>query len=268
MATHRAPKQWCLTKQETVNSFENWKENLRYVLSLDPNFAPFLGTDFRWQKKTRTNPNRGLIDDGVAVPENVRRTAAQKVTQLELMLGQIANYCPVLSRNTIIRNSVSIESVWQSIRSHYGFQSSGGHFLDLAEIKLEHNERPEDLYQRLIAFVEDNLLTPAGRITHHGDAVTVEEELTPSLENTIVLIWLKLTHPDLPRLVKQRYGTELRSRTLASIKPEISQALDALLDELHHSDESRVMRLSSNPPTYHNKLSRSYDNKVKDSPRF
>ena len=38
----RAPKQWTLTKTETVNSFENWRQNLQYILSLDANFAPFL----------------------------------------------------------------------------------------------------------------------------------------------------------------------------------------------------------------------------------
>ena len=51
------------------------------------------------------------------------------------------------------------------------------------------------------------------------------------------------------RLVKQRYGTELRIRTLASVKPEISQALEWLLDEPHTSDESKVLR--SAPPTDH-----------------
>ena len=242
MATHRAPKQWTLTKVETVNSFENWKENLKYVLSLDPSFAPFLVSGFTWEKKTRAAPNRGLTDDPNTVAEAVRKTAAQKVTHLELMLGQIANYCPVISRNTIVKNSTSIESIWQVIRAHYGFQSSGAHFLDLSDIKLEHGERPEDLYQRLMAFVEDNLLTPGGGISHHGDRPTEEEELTPTLENIVVLIWLKLTHPDLPKLVKQRYGTELRSRTLASIKPEISQALDTLLDEINTASDARVMR--------------------------
>ena len=59
-------------------------------------------------------------------------------------------------------------------------------------------------------------------------------------------MWLQLIHRDLPRLVKQRYGTELRARTLASIKPEISQALNSLLDELHCVDDGRVMRLSGN----------------------
>ena len=55
-----------------------------------------------------------------------------------------------------------------------------------------------------------------------------DEELSPSLENLIVLTWLRLIDKNLPNLVKQRYGTELRSRTLASLKPEMSQALDSL----------------------------------------
>ena len=62
------------------------------------------------------------------------------------------------------------------------------------------------------------------------------------------MLWLQLIHCDLPKLVKQKYGTELRSCTLASIKPEISQALNTLLDELHTVDEGRINRMSG----YHN----------------
>ncbi|PFX31306.1 hypothetical protein AWC38_SpisGene3850 [Stylophora pistillata] len=103
------------------------------------------------------------------------------------------------------------------IRMHYGFQSTGAHFIDLNNIKLEPNERPEDLFQRLMSFEEDNLLVANGPNTHHGEAVTSDEELSPSLENLVILTWLRLVHSDLPTLVKQRYGTELRSRTLASL---------------------------------------------------
>ena len=180
------------------------------------------------------------MNDADTVPASSRRTAAQKVAQLELMLGQIANYCPVISRNTIVKNSTSVDNIWQSIRTHYGFQSTGGDFLDLADIKLEQGECPEDLYQCLMEFVEDNLLTTSGGIKHHEESPNEDEDISPTLEN--VLLWLKLTHSELPHLVKQRYGTELRSRTLASIKPEISQALDSLLEELPHSEEARVMR--------------------------
>lgn len=220
----RAPKQWTLTKQETITSFESWRQNLQYILSLDANFAPFLVDDVTWLKKTPANPLRGMANDGEEIPENNRRNGAQKVTHLELMLGQIANYCPIISRNTFVKNSTSMNSIWQAIRMHYGFQSTGGHLLDFNNIHLEPGERPEDLYQRLTSFVEDNLLLADGQILHHGEAPEVDEEISPTLENLVVLTWLRLIHQDLPALVKQRYGTELRSKTLASLKPGSGQS--------------------------------------------
>ncbi|XP_071110370.1 uncharacterized protein [Haliotis cracherodii] len=241
----RAPKQWCLGKIETVNSFENWRQNLLYTLSLDTNFTPFLADGAVWHKKTRATPLRGMTDDGEDVREAIRRTARQKVSSLELMLGQIANYCPIISRNTIIKSSTSVDAIWHAIRLHFGFQATGAHFIDFAEIKLENDERPEDLYQRLMAFVEDNLLRREGGITHYGNAPEEDEELSPSLENFVVLTWLRLIHVELPKLVKQRYGTDLRSRTISSLKPEISQALDSLLDEIRTAEDAKVMRTNT-----------------------
>ena len=61
---------------------------------------------------------------------------------------------------------------------------------------------------------------------------------------------LSLLHGYLPALIKQRYGTELRCQTLASLKPEISQALESLLEEIQATNESKVPRTAfqqSNP---------------------
>ena len=66
-ASHSAPKQWPLTKNETITSYESWRQNFAYTLSLDTHFAPFLGTS--WQKKSRNQSNSGLNDDGSSVPE-------------------------------------------------------------------------------------------------------------------------------------------------------------------------------------------------------
>ena len=238
----RAPKQWTLTTNETINSYEAWRQNLKYILSLDQNFAPFLVDGVKWKKKSSTSPLRGFENDGETVPEEKRRTAEQKVTHLELMLGQIANYCPIISRSTFVNKSTSLDSIWQAIREHFGFQSSGAHFIDFNNIKLEPDERPEDLFQRLNSFVEDNLLTKNSNLTHMGDKPSTDEEITPMVENLVVLTWLRLINPNLPTLVKQRYGTELRSKTLASLKPEISLALDSLLDEISSMQEARVLR--------------------------
>ena len=72
------------------------------------------------------------------------------------------------------------------------------------------------------------------------------EEMTPSLENFVVLTWLRLINCDLPALVRQKYGTEPRSQTIVSLKPEISQALDSLLDEIRASADARVLRAGFN----------------------
>ena len=135
MASNRAPKQWSLTKQETITSFEAWRQNLQYALSLDPNFAPFLIDGVTWLKRPPL-PLRGFENDADTVPVAPRRTAEQKAAQLELILGHIANYCPVTSRNTIYckKNSTSLSTIWQAIRDHFGFQSTGGHFLDFNNI--------------------------------------------------------------------------------------------------------------------------------------
>ena len=92
-----------------------------------------------------------------------------------------------------------------------------------------------------MAIMEDSLLHANG-LTHHGEHVTEDDELTPTLENFVVLTWLRLIPPSLPRLVKQCYGTELRSCTLASIKLEISQALSSLLEEILASDDTKILR--------------------------
>ena len=108
MANSCAPKQWPLTKQESITSFEAWRKKIQYVLSLDTDFAPFLLDGSTWLKKTAATPLRGLINDGI-VPEARRRTAEQRATHLDLMLGQITNYGPVISRNTIVKNSTSLK---------------------------------------------------------------------------------------------------------------------------------------------------------------
>ena len=231
--SYRAPKQRELTESETLQTFEAWRQNLIFQLKADQQFAPYFTAGTTWLRKTRGAPNRGYTDD--ADREN-GKTAAQKVASLELMLGQIANFAPILSRRSIVYDSTSLAGVWQSLRLHYGFHSTGGNFIDFINIELKPDERPETLYQRLRAFIDDNLLTEGCGIFHHGQPVDEMDEIQPSLENLVVLIWLSKLHKELPGLVKMKYGAELRSKTLASLKPEISQALDSLLQEARESN--------------------------------
>lgn len=97
-----------------------------------------------------------------------------------------------------------------------------------------------------MSFTEDNVLVAnTSSIINHGDAITVDVELSPTLENLVVSKWMRFIHPDLLGLIRQRYGTELRWRTLASLKLEISHVLDSLLLEIHSTADSKVLLTTS-----------------------
>ena len=224
----KALKPWALTEYESITSFESWKSNIEFILGLEEKFQPFLQPNVTWRRYTKNCKNRGFTG----------QNAATKASNLELMLGQIANFAPVISRGTIVKNSTSLTSIWEAIRLYYGILSNGGRFLDFVNIQASPEKQPEALYQEMYSFIEDNLMKNGTGIKHH-DEVQDDEEVSPTLENLIVLLWLHKLSPELPRVVKERFGTELRSRTLASLRTEISQCIPSLLASID-SNESHV----------------------------
>ena len=104
-----------------------------YTLSLDSSFKPYLKNGVTWEKLTSVSPNRGFTDDGTDVTNPQRKE--DKVATLNLMLGQIANYATIISRNQIVKSSTSLTDIWDKIRQHYGFHTTGSRFLDLTKIK-------------------------------------------------------------------------------------------------------------------------------------
>ena len=259
MASFKPPKPYRLSKVETITSFENWKQNQIYNLRLDPNFGPFMAKYTSWKKDSTKNRNRGFEDDTAG---DNKKTAAEKMGLLTLMLDQIASWCPYVSRTFIVKQSTSLSNVWQKIREHYGFLSSGAQFLDLSLIKMEADDRPEDLYQRLFMFIEDNLVK-AECLKHNDEVLEENEDMSPTVENTITWLWLHLLNPGLPQVVKKHYSSQLRNKTLASMKTEISQSIPAMLDELVSAEESKAFRStnsfkSNNRNSYKKQFSGQY----------
>ena len=60
------------------------------------------------------------------------------------------------------------------------------HISSISMICLEPDKHPDNLYQRLLSFIDDNLLKVNGNVQHHGENVTVDEELTSSFENVVM----------------------------------------------------------------------------------
>lgn len=231
-----APKCRILTSNETQGSFETWKETLLFNLTLEGTFEFLLDDGYKW--KTVSENNRGLEAD---VGENAK-TAKQKAAILSMLLGTIAGYAPVISRQYITQEALSLSDIWHRLRIFYGFRKSGALILDLSTFHIDEGESYEALWERLHAFTMDNLLHPADGLRHLNDDKPKREEMTPTLLNTTVVLWLRAIHPSLPALVKQRYSTELRSKTVATLREDISESLDALLAELSGESAANIAR--------------------------
>ena len=100
--TANAQTQWTLTEYESATTLETWRINLMSILSLEEAVESYLRHDVIWGRKTKTNPFRGFSG-----------ADAEQVSALETMLGLIANYAPIVSRGTIVKNSTSLNAIWK-----------------------------------------------------------------------------------------------------------------------------------------------------------
>ena len=238
----RPPKQETLTEDTTISKFYAWQSSLLFYLSQNKHYAQFLEPTATWQRKSVTN--RGLVNDQEPIPEGDRKTAVQKNIALERMLAIIAQFCPALLRNDIIKKSTSVSWIWQRIRKHYSFSQSEVNFLKISEIRREPNERYETLFQRIVAHLDDNLLTTTSNITYEGAAITADEEMTPSLERLAVYLWLNLIDVRLPAYISRVYAHDLALRSLKDIQPQICEAMNSLLSELNSQDDNITVNYS------------------------
>ena len=229
----KAPKPWKLTETETFTSFTNWQSNLTYVLSQETNFIPFLGPDVTWSKASTANRGLAAVTTG-----GVTVSAQQRNAHLTQMLGLIAQWVPTFLTNDIVKSSTCMGDVWNFIRKYYGFQQSEVTFMRFSNITWEEGERPERLYQRVLAHLQDNLLQKGGKLKHDGVDITADEVISPTVERLAVLRWMELLHPQLPQLVARTFAYDLQRMTLKDIQPQIVDALEGFLSELKASEVS------------------------------
>lgn len=228
----KPPKPWMLSEEETFGSFVNWRRTILYNLQQDKSFTNFLKPKATWNALTDADLHRGLADD----PDDGQKKE-QKVIFLNCMLGFIAQYSPHELNTEISSNCPSLDMVWQTIREYYGFKQSEAQFLKFTAIKWESGERPEKLYRRVMAHLQDNLLTTECNLLHNGAKPTSNEVMSPTVERLAVIKWMELIDPDLPALVARTFAYDLQRMTLKELQPQIRDAMDGFLDELKQKRE-------------------------------
>ena len=143
-------------KNDFLTSFEAWRQRNLHCISC------WMQTTFRSRKNCLLLPSEDFsaIEKTFRPPSDIlqtRKTCTSNSCWVKrLIFAQLFRVMLHLAR-----------------RVHYGFQSTGAHFLDFSNIKLDVDERPKDKFQRLMSFIKDNPLGANSNITHHGEASTV-----------------------------------------------------------------------------------------------
>jgi hypothetical protein len=234
MTSAKAPRPWSLTENETPSSFDSWRDNLEYYLSCDSDFAPFLDptNPTTWEKSSSNNALRGLKDDA-AEPKT---KATEKLKHLKRMLGLIPQWVPTFLASDIRQNSTSISSIWNMVRKYYQFEKSEVNFMKFSSISMEDGERPERLYQRIIAHLQDNLLEKDSGMIYDGEKVKENETMSPTVYRLAIVRWMELVHPKLPQLVCRTYAHDLQTMSLRDLQPQICRAISGFLEEIKAED--------------------------------
>ena len=123
MCAHRSllPKTRTLSEDENPSSVEAWMESMVFSISLEDKTARFLpsGDLSTWT----STEDRGFDDDPETyTPANAKMNKAAKAALLNIVLGSIAGFAPVINGPFVKKHSTSLESIWDRIRAHYGFR--------------------------------------------------------------------------------------------------------------------------------------------------
>ena len=111
-----------LTEEETLTSFEDWRNNLLFYLNQDTNFKKFLKSDATWDKASGTVDHRGLA-------------SSDELLHLNNFLGVIASLSPPLLHGDLIDDTTSLNDIFQQLRTYYQFAPSEATFMKFASIK-------------------------------------------------------------------------------------------------------------------------------------
>ena len=227
----------------TPVKFKAWKGQLIVYLKQSPEYRRFLpaGIYSTWSANVDV-ADRIQALHASDIPGDAPARAPRLVdrqTQLETFLSIIASICHSSQYDDVMQRSTSVEWIWNLIESDYDIQKTGRHFLKIDEISFKKGtESHNAYYKRLRSHFSDNLRKTGEKQKSKNDtALTEDEKLSPTLENTIVYMALKDIDPRLPAHVEQIYGHRMdKDTTLFDLQVEIFQALPKLITDLDTKD--------------------------------
>ena len=171
---------------------------------------------------------------------------SKRNAQLAKFITHTANLCYYTEHDDITMQSTSLQSIFDYLINHYGLDTKGANFLKIATHFYKKGDPPQTFYKQYRAAYIDNLRKKNDTVKYKANHVlAVDEQLSPSFENAIVMWALEKIDPRLPAKVKKNYGHQMTGdTTLKDLQPIIFQNISSMLEELD-SEGSRSNSLTT-----------------------
>ena len=211
-----------LNLRETAASLRLWKVHISNYYRADLYFSHFVSSDTTWDIHQHNWGFTAEADNTVT-----QRSASQMRADCHMFLDTFASYLPddyVVEKLT--KNTTNMADVWRIVDEFYGVTLSSDTFLALSNMSKKPEETYRQFYLQLEGFVS-NHLTKEGVKVDEVTAPAKGDQLTISIKNILVIMWLSKIHDKMVDCVCTKFASELRGkRQLIELMPRIADNVD------------------------------------------
>lgn len=188
--------------------------------------------------------------DQPARDQDLAQLLTARNAQLAKFITLISVLCPYTLTNNIDQLSTSFLWIMNYLEQHYHIQKAGAHFLSINDIRFTVGDSYENFYMELHGAFEDTLRKEGETLLYkNNEVLDQDEEMSPTLENTIVMMWLERIDPRLPSKVSTTFAHQMvGNMSLRDLQPTISARIPSLLQELDDAAANRAALHSITSP--------------------
>ena len=232
-----------IPKPVTQTDLTQWELTLWDYLKSINRYKRFIKKEATW--KTEKVANRGFTADDAG---DTKLTAEEKADIMDSILLKLGTYGPKSLFIDITKRSTSFKYIWNAVRKVCGFPVPGAKLIQYMTLK--HSFDPakssfNDHYWALRDLKIACLLTKDSDVTFNGQKIQDDEEITPSLENQVVVDWLEsIGGIKLIKFIGHEYAKELETVSLFDLQESMGQqdCMQAIIDKMESEEEARASR--------------------------
>ena len=212
----------------TDHLFKVWKEELEFYLAQDSRMAAFMkdGAYAKWEAYV-DNPERILEPAGADEMAHLPLRRSELCTFLNI----VAKACDVSYFDSIMHHSKSLQWIYSELRNDFNINENENTFFNLLELQYEPGTSTVDFYNHYRNLVIANLKKKGDIIEWQKSRVMeLDEELSPTFEDMILVNILGVIDKRLPMLVKNNYYHLIgRRKSIMDYRTDILLHLPTLL---------------------------------------